>query len=173
MGLSSAGVSLASGNISLKLAPEGQATAYLATNTIVNSIAAGIAPILGGKFADFFSGRQLEWTLKYTSPTGQFSLPTLNLQQWDFFFALAFLIGLYSLHRLSMVKEAGEVEERIVAQELVAEMRSQVRILSSIEGLRQMVSFPFSIVRNVAMKIGANNHNKVAQDNSSRRSAEP
>jgi len=158
MGLSSAGVSLASGNISLKLAPEGQATAYLATNTIVNSVAAGIAPILGGKFADFFADRQLEWTLKYTSPTGQFSLPTLNLQQWDFFFALAFLIGLYSLHRLSMVKEAGEVEERIVAQELVAEMRSQVRILSSIEGLRQMVSFPFSIVRNVAMKIGANNH---------------
>jgi len=161
MGLSSAGVSLASGNISLKLAPEGQATAYLASNTIVNSVAAGIAPILGGKFADFFAGRELAWTLKYTSPTGQFSLPTLNLQQWDFFFALAFLIGLYSLHRLAMVKEAGEVEEKIVAQELVAEMRSQVRTLSSVEGLRQMVSFPFSIVRNVAMKIGANNHNKV------------
>lgn len=160
-GLSSAGVSLASGNISMKLAPEGQATAYLATNTIVNSVAAGVAPILGGKFADFFSGRELEWTLKYTSPTGQFSLPTLNLQQWDFFFAMAFVIGLYSLHRLAMVKEAGEVEEKIVAQELVAEMRSQVRILSSVEGLRQMVSFPFSIVRNMAVKIGANNHNKV------------
>lgn len=160
MGLSSAGVSLASGNIGMKLAPEGQATTYLATNTIVNSIAAGIAPILGGKFADFFLGRELEWTLKYTSPTGQFSLPTLSLQQWDFFFAMAFVIGLYSLHRLAMVKEAGEVEEKIVAQELVAEMRSQVRILSSIEGLRQMVSFPFSIVRNMTAKISANNHNK-------------
>ncbi|MHC4115399.1 MAG: MFS transporter [Planctomycetota bacterium] len=54
MGLASAGVSLASGNISLKLAPKGQATAYLATNTIANSVAAGVAPILGGKFADFF-----------------------------------------------------------------------------------------------------------------------
>jgi len=32
--------------------------AYLATNTIANSIAAGIAPILGGKFADFFAGRE-------------------------------------------------------------------------------------------------------------------
>lgn len=156
MGLSSAGVSLASGNISMKLAPEGQATAYLATNTIVNSVAAGIAPILGGKFADFFSGRELEWTLKYTSPTGQFSLPTLNLQQWDFFFALAFLIGLYSLHRLAMIKEAGEVEERIVAQELVAEMRSQVRILSSVEGLRQMVSFPFTIIKTLGVKKNGN-----------------
>jgi MFS family permease len=157
MGLSSAGVSLASGNISMKLAPEGRATAYLATNTIVNSVAAGIAPILGGKFADFFSGRQLVWTLEYTSPGGKLSLPTLNLQQWDFFFALAFLIGLYSLHRLSMIKEAGEVEEKIVAQELMAEVRSQVKILSSVEGLRQMVSFPFSVVRNMSIKMKTKN----------------
>jgi MFS family permease len=152
MGLASAGVSLASGNISMKLAPEGQATAYLATNTIVNSVAAGIAPILGGKFADFFSGRQLAWTLEYTSPGGKFALPTLNLQQWDFFFAIAFLIGLYSLHRLSMVKEAGEVSEKIVAQELVAEVRSQVRVLSSAEGLRQMVSFPLSMLRSINLR---------------------
>ena len=152
MGLSSAGVSLASGNISLKLAPQGQATTFLATNTIVNSVAAGIAPILGGKFADFFSGRQLEWTLKYTSPTGDFSLLTLSLKQWDFFFALAFIIGLYSLHRLAMVKEIGEVEEKIVTRELFVEVRSQVRTLSSVEGLRQMISFPFVIVRNLAAK---------------------
>jgi hypothetical protein len=35
------------------------------------------------------------------------------------FLALAFLIGLYALHRLAMVKEAGQVEEKIMAQELV------------------------------------------------------
>jgi len=153
MGLSSAGVSLASGNIGLKLAPQGQATAYLAANTIVNSVAAGIAPILGGKFADFFASRQLEWTLKYTSPTGEFSLPTLSLQQWDFFFALAFVIGLYSLHRLAMIKETGEVEEKIVMNELFSEVGGQVRTLSSVEGLRQMVSFPFFIVRSLTNRI--------------------
>ena len=153
MGLSSAGVSLASGNISLKLAPKGQATAYLATNTITNSIAAGIAPILGGKFADFFAGRELAWTLKYTSPTGEFALPTLNLQQWDFFFAFAFLIGLYALHRLAMIKEVGEVEEKIVAQELFTEVRTQVRTLSSVEGVKQMISFPITIVRNITERI--------------------
>lgn len=161
MGLSSAGVSLASGNISLKLAPQGQATAYLATNTIVNSVAAGIAPVLGGKFADFFSGRELVWTLKYTSPTGAFSLPTLSLQQWDFFFAFAFIIGLYSLHRLAMVKEIGEVEEKIVVNELVTEVRGQVRILSSVEGLRQMVSFPFSIVKGLTGKKEVNNNGQI------------
>ncbi|UCF43797.1 MAG: MFS transporter [Planctomycetota bacterium] len=156
MGLASAGVSLASGNISLKLAPKGEATAYLATNTIVNSVAAGAAPILGGKFADFFAGRELAWTLKYTAPGGEFTLPTLNLQQWDFFFAFAFIIGLYALHRLAMVKEAGEVEEKIVAKELFAEVGTQVRTLSSVEGVKQMVSFPISIIRNVTGRMISN-----------------
>ncbi|MBN2138099.1 MAG: MFS transporter [Sedimentisphaerales bacterium] len=153
MGLSSAGVSLASGNISMKLAPEGQATAYLAANTITNSVAAGIAPILGGLFADFFSTKELAWTLEYTSAAEKLTLPTLNLQQWDFFFAIAFLIGIYALHRLSMVEEAGQVDEKIVAQELVAEVRSHVRLLSSAEGLWQMVSFPFSIIRGLSGRI--------------------
>jgi len=152
MGLSSAGVSLASGNISLELAPKGQATAYLAANTIVNSLAAGIAPILGGKFADFFSGRELAWTLEYTSPAKKFILPTLNFQQWDFFFAIAFIIGLYSLHRLAMVREEGEVEEKIVAQQLFTELTSQIRTLSSIEGVKQMLSFPLSIIKNLTVR---------------------
>lgn len=141
----------------MKLAPEGQATSYLAANTIVNSIAAGIAPILGGKFADFFANRQLDWVLNYKSPAGEFSLPTLNLQQWDFFFAIAFIIGLYSIHRLSLIKEVGEVEEKVVVAELFSEVRIQVRTLSSVEGLRQMVSFPFNIIRSLR---GIKNGNK-------------
>jgi MFS family permease len=157
IGLSSAGVSLASGNISMKLAPEGQATSYLAANTIANSIAAGIAPILGGKFADFFANRQLDWVLNYKSPAGEFSLPTLNLQQWDFFFAIAFILGIYSIHRLSLIKEVGEVEEKVVFNELITEVRSQVRTLSSVEGLRQMVSFPFTVVRDLTIKRKTNN----------------
>ncbi|MBC8377866.1 MAG: MFS transporter [Planctomycetes bacterium] len=162
MGLSSAGVSLASSNISLKLAPKGQATAYLATNTITNSIAAGIAPILGGKFADFFAGRELAWTLEYTAPSGKMLLPTLNLQQWDFFFAFAFLFGIYALYRLSKIREEGEVEESVIARELLSEVRSQVRTLSSVEGVRQMVSFPFSVIRDVVVR-GKSNDAKSAQ----------
>jgi MFS family permease len=165
-GLASAGVSLASGNIGLKLAPEGQATAYLATNTIVNSVAAGIAPILGGGFADFFAGRELAWTLTYRTASTEFILPTLNLQQWDFFFALAFLIGVYSLHRLAMIKEVGEVEEDVVVRELFAEMTNQVRNASSVEGLRQMVSFPYTMVKDVALRIrigGVNGRKSNAQ----------
>jgi MFS family permease len=149
MGISTAGVTLASGNISLKLAPKGQATAFLATNSVVNSLAAGIAPILGGKFADFFAGRELSWMLKWTSPGRELILPTLNLQQWDFFFFFAFLIGLYSIHRLAMVREVGEVEEKIVVRELISEVRRRMLDVSTVGGLRQMVNFPFLVAKNL------------------------
>ena len=157
MGIASAGVALGTGNISLKLAPKGQATTYLATNTIVNSLTAAIAPILGGKFADFFSARQLDWTMKYTSPVREISLPTLNLQQWDFFFVLAFLLGLYSLHRLAMVKEVGEVEEKVIMRELATEVKLQIRTISSVAGLRHMVSFPVLILNRMMGKKDTNN----------------
>ncbi|MDY6855073.1 MAG: MFS transporter [Thermodesulfobacteriota bacterium] len=147
IGISIAGVALASGNISLKLAPKGQATAFLVANSVVNSLAAGIAPILGGKFADFFADKELAWTLKWTGPDKDLSIQTLNLQQWDFFFFLAFFVGLYSLHRLTIVKEKGEVEEKIIVRLLFSEVRRKMLDLSTIGGLRQIVNFPFAIMR--------------------------
>lgn len=147
MGISTAGVNLASANIGLKLAPKGEATAYLAARNIIASIAAGIAPILGGRLADFFAERQLSWTLKWVDPERELVFYTLNLQQWDFFFFFAFLIGWYSIHRLAMVKEIGEVKEKIVLHELIAEVRRGTRSLSTVGGLRYLTQFPFSIVR--------------------------
>jgi MFS family permease len=164
MGISTAGVTLASGNISLKLAPKGQATTFLATNSVLNSLAAGIAPILGGKFADFFAGRELSWTLKWTSPGRELLLPTLNLQQWDFFFFFAFLIGLYSIHRLAMVKEVGEVEEKIVVRELISEVRRMMLDVSTVGGLRQMVNFPFLVAKQLSGLVPLNRERKPSVD---------
>ena len=147
MGISIAGVTLGSGNIALKLAPKEQATAYLAANSIVNSLAAGIGPVLGGKFADFFATRELSLVLNWKSPVRELDFNTLNFQHWDFFFFLAFLIGLYSIHRLYKVREIGEVEEKIVIHELVSEIRRPLRNLSTAGGLHQMVLFPYSVVR--------------------------
>jgi len=149
MGISIAGVTLGSGNIALKLAPKEQATPYLAANSIVNSLAAGIGPVLGGKFADFFATRELSLTLNWRSPVRELGFNTLNFQHWDFFFFLAFLIGLYSIHRLAKVKEIGEVEEKIVIHELVSEIRRPIRNLSTAGGLHQMVLFPFSVIKKV------------------------
>jgi MFS family permease len=155
MGISMAGVTLASGNIGLKLAPKGEATAYLAALNIITSIAAGLAPIIGGKFADVFAGRELSLVLKWTSPVRELAFQTLSLQHWDFFFFFAFIIGLYSIHRLTMVKELGEVKEKVVVSELIAETKREMRNLSSIGGLGQTILFPFSILKNLK---AFNNH---------------
>lgn len=146
-GISAAGVALASGNIGLKLAPRGQATAFLSTISLINSLAAGIGSILGGKFADFFTERELSWTMRWTGPQGEFAFQTLNLQQWDFFFLLAFLIGLYSIHRLVLVKEVGEVKERVIIQELFSEIGRTTRNLSTIWGLRYVIRLPLSFTK--------------------------
>jgi len=55
---------------------------------------------------------------------------------------LAFLIGIYSIHRLAFVKEAGEVEERLVVRELIAQVSREMRNLSTAGGLRYMLRYP-------------------------------
>ncbi|MDK2915506.1 MAG: hypothetical protein PWR25_63 [Euryarchaeota archaeon] len=144
MGISLAGVSLASGNISLKMAPQGQATSYLAASTFANSVAAGVAPILGGLFVDFFAKRELIWTLIWKDPVRELVFVTLDIQQWEFFFLFAFILGLYSLHRLAMVQEEGEAKEQEVVDELIAGVRRDMRNFSPAGGLRDFVKFPFS-----------------------------
>ena len=152
MGMSTAGINLGAGNIGFKLAPYGKATAFLTVNNFINSLAAGISPIIGGKFADVVTKYELSWTLKWAGPDSVVSLETLNFQSWDFFFALAFLVGLYSMHRLSLVKEQGEVDEKVVFYELVAETRKEIRNFTTVGGLRQMVNFPYTAFRYVTVK---------------------
>lgn len=143
MGLAAAGVTLASGNMGLKLAPRGRGTAYLAAGSIVNSLAAGIAPIIGGLFADDFAARELSLILRWTSGPEATEFVTLRLRHWDFFFLLAAVLGLYALHRLSVVEEQGHGEDRAMMTEVIAETRRAVASLSSVAGLRLMTTFPF------------------------------
>jgi MFS family permease len=141
LGVATAGVSLASGNIALKLAPAGNATRYLAANSFVNSLAAGIAPIIAGLLADLLIEQQFSWTFNWISPGGTFTLLILHLQRWDFLFVLAFLIGVYSIHRLALVREEGEVKERVVLQALLSEVRGAASVFS-VTGLRSLTRFP-------------------------------
>ena len=53
MGIATAGVALASGNIAMKLSPGGQATGFLAAGSVVIASCAAIAPVIGGLCADF------------------------------------------------------------------------------------------------------------------------
>jgi len=121
LGIATAGVNLATGNIALKLAPEKKPDAYLAVNGMVASVAAGIAPIIGGLFADFFSHQELSFVLQWHNAHNHFTVKTLDFQYWDFFFALAFILGLVSLTLLTRVQEHGEVRKTVIVHHLVHE----------------------------------------------------
>jgi MFS family permease len=154
MGVATAGVTLASGNIGLKLAPKGEATAYLAVLSLVSALAAGVAPIFGGLFADFFAQRELALVLQWLSPQHSNVVPVLILRHWGFFFVLASLIGLYSLSRLRHIREEGEVRERVVLAELMMEARRSVRNLSTVSGLLALATYPGGFPSEKAQQAG-------------------
>jgi MFS family permease len=153
MGAAVAGVTLATTNIALKLSPKGHATAYVATSALTSSLAAGIAPILGGLFADFFAARQFELLLRWTSPNGTVLLSPLRLSNWDFYFLIAGALGLYALHRLSLVQEEGHIERREMVQQLVGQTRRVVRNLGTVSGLRAVTELPGSLIRDARLRI--------------------
>lgn len=142
MGMTSAGVALASSAVGLKLAPRGSASAYIATNALVTALAAGIAPLLGGSVATFFERRELGLNLEWRAPDGTMDLIALSIGWWQFFFLGSALFGLYSLHRLSLVREEGEVPRREMVQHVLNVARRGVRNASTVAGLRAAVAFP-------------------------------
>jgi len=147
-GISTAGVNLCAGNIALRCAPYGEATAYLAVNAFVCGISATIAPILAGLAADWFETQRLSLTIHWESITGGDStiwdLPAVELSGLDFVFIIAFIVGLYAIHRLLAVKEEGEVEEEVLVQELYAEVRKALSSVSTVAGLRHLTYFPYA-----------------------------
>jgi MFS family permease len=154
-GVSTAGVTLCSGNIALALAPRGRATSFLAVNALVNGIAATVAPILAGVGADAFAGEQLMVSLRwFSSDAGitRFDAPAIALRGLDFVFVVAFLVGLYALHRLLAIKEEGDAEEAVVATELYGEVRKAFRHVSNVAGLRQLTYFPYMKLMEIAGK---------------------
>ncbi len=146
-GIATAGVTLSSSNITLKLAPKGEAASYLAVTSLINSLSAGIAPVIGGLTVDFFLNQELSLVLQWSGGATDIAIQTLNLRHWDFFFLFATLIGVYSIHRLAFVEEKGEVEERIIIDELLISTRQSVKNLSSIAGLRALADFPLVMLR--------------------------
>ena len=149
-GVSTAGVLLCTGTISAKMAPPGRATAYLATNAFACGIAATVAPIVGGILADTWSQWQVNLTLSLSNlSTGatQMQVNTLNLQGLDFLFIGSFIFGLYGLHRLLAVKEAGEIEKGIVVKHLLSEARRSARAISNVAGLRGFTTFSYQLLQ--------------------------
>ncbi|TAK80112.1 MAG: MFS transporter [Betaproteobacteria bacterium] len=143
MGAAAGGIGLATGNLGLKLAPQGQGTAYLANVTLIGSLAGGVAALLGGSLAGWFESRELAFFFHWTSPGRAQALTVLQFRHWEFLFAISFLLGSYVLHALSRIREGQEISERVVIQQFAAEAARSLDQLSPIDGLRAVILFPF------------------------------
>ena len=151
-GISSAGFNLCAANIAIKLAPDGNATSYLATNAFCSGIAAAIAPILGGIIGSFFAIREISIKFFYNPDilaTGEvLSVPALSFRGLDFVFFAAAMFGLYAIHRLSLVEEAGTVSEKEVRDQVYQSMRTTLGNAYGISsGMRRIPAFPLELLK--------------------------
>ncbi len=121
MGVASGGISLATGNLGLKLAPQDKGTAYLAVVALAGAAAGGLASITGGLFAGWFKARQLSLFIHWAAPGEAGSIVVASLRHWEFLFGMAFVCGVYVLHALSRIDEGEEHSERLVIREFMAE----------------------------------------------------
>ncbi len=135
-GFSSAGVNLCSGNIALKSAPRGHATAFLAVNTIVRGISSAVAPILGGIVADQLTGKHLEHVLHSYLKGPFLNLLASGLLGIHVLFFLTAVLGFYAIHRLRAVHEKGEAREQVVVAYLAADTREVFRSMINAIRLR-------------------------------------
>lgn len=114
LGCSMAGTTLANNNIALKLAPEDKATACIATNAMMASLALGLAPLLGGLLMDIFK----HWSIRLPLPTGLGLPASISVDFWSMLFLIAFALGLVSLLCLARIDESGHARKREVLRSL-------------------------------------------------------
>lgn len=154
MGIALSGVSLSTANIAMKLTPSAKATSYLAINTVLSSSAAGIAPLFGGFFADYFEDKTLSMDFHWHGAMQDIFISTMNIKEWGFFFLIAFVLGLYSLRRLALVKEEGEVHENVVIREIMMDTGKVLKSLSTVDGLRDFTMAPMAMMVNLVKRKG-------------------
>ena len=151
VGISTAGVNLCVGNLVLKSAPKGKATAFLASNAVVSGMAATLGPLVGGWLADLFTLSEFRMTLTYTGSSGTevLDVPAFSLRGLDFVFLLAAIVGTFAVHRLAFVKELSQSLEPLRIESLFHETRKAMQHVSNVAGLRKLTYFPYEIIMKV------------------------
>jgi hypothetical protein len=112
--------------------------------------AGAIAPIIGGVLSDVFALRELMFSITFTDPGGAIVIHTYHLAGLDFLFVISVVFGVFALHRLSLVKEVGEVDERVVLEAIAAETRRNVKTISTVDGLRSTFQVPIETTRRIS-----------------------
>ena len=147
-GVATAGINLTDMTLRMKMAPREQAMAYLTGASLAINLGSGISPLIGGFLADFFSVRQLTFTVGWSDPTGPFTFAPIHLAGFDFLFLAAFVMGLFTMNILAAIREEGEVDRQVVLDELLGEARESFRNMSTVPALG-FVSVPYSYLRRV------------------------
>jgi hypothetical protein len=109
---------------------------------VVSATCAAIAPVLGGLCADFFAAHELTLAFTWKGDVNEVTVQVLNFHSWTFLFGLAFVVGLYSLHRLSFVQETAGTANPLQVRDLLLEARRSIHSLSSAAGLLRVVRLP-------------------------------
>lgn len=139
-GIAGAGIVLAANNLTYKIAPKHRATPYIALNVIAQGLAATVAPIIAGIVADRLENLSIIISIQGIYNGGvaaqSFGPPPLNLHGLDFLFILAFIFGLYALHRLLAIREEGEAPETVVRAEFFSELERRIRQVSTLPSIR-------------------------------------
>jgi MFS family permease len=140
MGIATGGIVLATGNLGLKLAPQGEGTVYLAAIGLASAVAGGIAPIVAGLLAQRLQVSELSAVVRWQSPGHWNEMAVFSFAHWEFLFALSALAGLYVIHALWRIEEGREVSERQVVQAFALEAWRSVNNVST---TALSVLFPF------------------------------
>jgi MFS family permease len=126
-GISNAGVNLSITNLGLKLSPKNDAIVYLSVRNMVLSVFGSLAPLLGGKLADYFMHRSLTVNLEWTSPSLEKVFYLVSLHEWNFIFIISAFVALVAMELLMHVKEVGEVEKELVVKIIRHSLRTNLR----------------------------------------------
>ena len=148
-GIASAAVTVTVGTIGLKLAPQGEATTYLAGASLATNLGAGLGPLLGGFLADFFSTRQLNFIFNWIDPATTLEFTAMNINGRDFLFCIAFVLGLITLGFLALIREEGEEGREVILESLMSPMRELSQPMSSVPGFTFLSNFPFGFLKRV------------------------
>lgn len=131
-GIATAGIDVSNDNILFKLAPKQFPTPYMAAGALINSLSAGVAPLLGGALGNFFNGHRLTVPVRWDNH----ELTVISLTGLEFIFLFAFIVGMFALSRLRRVKE--RVREAAPAVVVVKSIRNEIQSMSSIRGMRHL-----------------------------------
>ena len=147
VGIARGGIFLTINTLSLKIAPEQKATAFLGVASIAAYASMGIGPIIGGYLADFFSTKTLRFDFTWISQNGAVEIPALQLVGFDFVFGIAFIFSLLSLNLLVALREEGELPRDVALAELMAHATPARRALTSLPVLGSLTSMSYGYLK--------------------------